>query len=107
MKVIDLLVKIANGEENTEVKTKYDSVNWDKNDFFYSFYMEFGKRNNDRNVDFLNDEIEVIEENKKINFEEIEELTCNSYDFKTLTINQLIKNQKKLIYEVNKLKGEK
>lgn len=55
----------------------------------------------------LNNEVEIIEEYEKIEFEEIEELTCNSYDFKTITINQLIKNQKKIIYEVNRLKGEK
>ena len=53
---------------------------------------------------FLNDEVEIIEEDKKIDFEEIEELTCGAYDFETQTINSLIKNQKKLIDEINNLK---
>ena len=42
-----------------------------------------------------------------MDFEEIEELTCNEYDFKTRTINSLIKNQRKLIDEINNLKKEK
>nr|DAE35542.1 MAG TPA: hypothetical protein [Caudoviricetes sp.] len=52
----------------------------------------------------LNDEVEIIEEPKKIEYEQIEELTCNEYDFKTKTINSLIKNQRKLIDEINNLK---
>ena len=66
IKMIDLLVKIANGEESTNVKTKYDSADWDKNDFLLSVYNEFGERNNDEIVDFLNDYVEIIEEPKKI-----------------------------------------
>ena len=54
--------------------------------------------------DFLNDEVEIIEEPKKIEYEQIEELTCNDYDFEKKTINSLIKNQKKLIDEINNLK---
>lgn len=57
--------------------------------------------------DFLNDEVEIIEELKKIEYEQIEELTCNEYDFEKKTINSLIKNQRKLIDEVNKLKEGK
>lgn len=56
---------------------------------------------------FLNDYVEIIEEDKKIEFEEIEELTCGTYDFEKQTINSLIKNQRKLIDEVNKLKEGK
>lgn len=55
----------------------------------------------------LNDYVEIIEEDKKIEFEEIEELTCGTYDFEKQTINSLIKNQRKLIDEVNKLKEGK
>lgn len=54
--------------------------------------------------DFLNDEVEIIEEPKKIEYEQIEELTCNEYDFEKKTINSLIKNQRKLIDEINNLK---
>lgn len=54
--------------------------------------------------DFLNDEVEIIEEPKKIEYEQIEELTCNGYDFEKKTINSLIRNQRKLIDEINNLK---
>lgn len=60
-----------------------------------------------RLIDFLNEDVEIIEEPKKIEYEQIEELTCNDYDFEKQTINSLIKNQRKLIDEVNKLKGGK
>lgn len=103
MKIIDLLVKIANGEENTKVKTKYDSVNWNKNDFFYSFYMEFGKRSNDGNVDFLNDEIEIIEEDKKIEHCLERDRFLRDED----EIEHFRTKIDELIDEVNKLKGEK
>lgn len=55
----------------------------------------------------LNDEVEIIEEPKKTEYEQIEELTCNEYDFETKTINSLIKNQRKLIDEINNLKEKK
>ena len=58
-------------------------------------------------VALLDDEVEIIEEPKKIEYEQIEELTCNEYDFENKTINSLIRNQKKLIDEVNKLKEGK
>ena len=64
----------------------------------FDYYIENNK---------LSDEIEIIEEDKKIEFEEIEELTCGTYDFEKKTINSLIKNQKKLIDEVNRLKEGK
>lgn len=54
----------------------------------------------------LNDEVEIIEEPKKVEYEQIEELTCNEYDFEKKTINSLIKNQRKLIDEINKLKED-
>lgn len=53
---------------------------------------------------FINDEVEIIEEPKKIEYEQIEELTCNEFDFEKKTINSLIKNQRKLIDEINNLK---
>lgn len=64
-------------------------------------------RYNDNEYLNLNDYVEIIEEDKKIEFEEIEELTCGTYDFEKKTINSLIKNQRKLIDEVNKLKEGK
>lgn len=104
IKMIDLLVKIANGEESTKVKTKYDSSDWEINDFLFSIYNEFNSRNNAEIVEFLNDYVEIIEEPKKIEYEQIEELTCNEFDFEKKTINSLIKNQRKLIDEINNLK---
>ena len=53
IKMIDLLVKIANGEESTKVKTKYDSSDWEINDFLFSIYNEFNSRNNAEIVEFL------------------------------------------------------
>lgn len=60
-----------------------------------------------RLIDFLNEDVEIIEEPKKIEYEQIEELSCNEYDFEKKTINSLIKNQRKLIDEINKLKEKK
>ena len=56
----------------------------------------------------LNTAGRIIEkEDKKIEYEQIETLTCNEYDFEKKTINSLIKNQRKLIDEINKLKENK
>lgn len=113
MKIIELFVKIANKEKVPK------EIKWRNNIYEYSpiaeqYYIKDKFHNVDNSLraalyDFsdLNNEIEIIEEDKKINFEEIEELTCNPYDFEKQTINSLIKNQRKLIYEVNRLKGEK
>lgn len=72
MKIIDLLNKIANGEEVPE-KIRFDNTYWNRvygeknvcyideydNDFFLHFFRN--------NLDFtLNDEVEIIEEDKKI-----------------------------------------
>lgn len=115
MKIIDLLVKISQGERMPK-KIKYEGFVWEydkvakdyyRNDideeYIYLFQDLFKKETGF----FINNEVEIIEEDKKIEFEEIEELTCGTYDFEKRTINSLIKNQRKLIYEVNRLKGEK
>lgn len=60
-----------------------------------------------RLIDCLNEDVEIIEEPKKIEYEQIEELTCNEYDYEKKTINSLIKNQRKLIDEINNLKEKK
>lgn len=90
-------------------KIRYDGTiyEYSENDDFYyweglSLYREFATNGN-----CLDNEVEIIEEDKKIDFEEIEELTCNEYDFETRTINSLIKNQRKLIDKINNLKKEK
>lgn len=107
IKMIDLLNKIANGEEipnkiayNDSI-LKYDDETEDYGCYYgkYLFEYKFATCNN-----FLNDEVEIIEEPKEIEYEQIEELTCNEYDFEKKTINSLIKNQRKLIDKINKLK---
>ena len=72
MKVIDVLNRIANGEELPN-KIRFNNIEWNRvygeknvcyideydNDFFLHFFRN--------NLDFtLNDEIEIIEEDKKI-----------------------------------------
>lgn len=87
-------------------KIKYDGTIYEYNervDFYYwkesSLYREFATNGN-----CLDKEVEIIEEPKKIEYEKIEELSCNDYDFEKKTINSLIKNQRKLIDEINNLK---
>ena len=120
MKVIDLLNKIANGEEVPK-KIKYKGDIYKKEQFGLDYYTKeegyglFLKEINDTNC--LNDKVEIIEEEKLI-FEEINESSVphklfynvdsgedeNSVEHK---VNQLIRNQKKLIKEVNELKKGK
>lgn len=68
IKIIDLLTKYAN-KELTNIKTKYNNCSiseWDEEDFLYSVYKEFGNRNSEEIIEFLNDYVEIIEEPKKI-----------------------------------------
>ena len=78
----------------------YAGIEKETNERFYlSSYI-----GNNYISDIFTDEVEIIEEPKKIEYEQIEELTCNEYDFEKKTINSLIKNQRKLIDEINNLK---
>ncbi len=67
IKVIDLLVKYAN-KELTDVKTNYNNPrgDWNKDNFLYSVYIALKKRNDYEIIEFLNDEVEIIEEPKKL-----------------------------------------
>ncbi len=111
IKIIDLLVRIANCEE-VPCKIKYLNNLWiyDKNEgdyrsdkkgacLFKWFFIN-------GSTIFLNDEIEIIEEDKKI-----EELDVQYYDDERYTpetrLNICMNYINKLIAEVNKLKGEK
>lgn len=105
--IYELLGLVKDGK--APKKIRYDGTIYEyieNDDFYYweglSLYREFATNGN-----CLDNEVEIIEEDKKIDFEEIEELTCNEYDFETRTINSLIKNQRKLIDEINNLKKEK
>ncbi len=125
MKIIDLLNKIANGEESTKVKTKYDSVDWEENDFLFSIYKEFEPRNNAEIVEFLNDYVEIIGEPKKIEKLDVEllgqednwlrnpttEITKQDIELNPYIIDTIRKNTlefqhriNELIDEINKLK---
>ena len=109
IKIIDLLNKIANGEETINVKTKYDSLGWKENDFLSSIYYEFNSRTNAEIVEFLNNYVEILEEPKKI--EKI--ARCDSIkmahygELYKPTENEEILRIKinELIDEINNLKG--
>lgn len=110
IKIIDLFNKIADGEELPK-KIKFMNSIWEyeRDGYVQDFQNEIGHCLMEFvpiNKNGLNEEIEIIEEDKKISFEKIEELTCSAYDFEKQTINSLIKNQKRLIDEINKLKEE-
>lgn len=129
MKIIDLLVKISQGEKMPK-KIKYEGYVWeystDAKDYYrddtdeeyiYLFQDLFEKA-----IYFLNNEVEIIEEDKE--FEDIREIRGEVERDKTLShdenqdsivknfnmlikwVNLLVRNQKRIINEVNKLKGE-
>ena len=105
--IYELLGLVKDGKAPKKIRYDGTIYEYSENDDFYyweglSLYREFATNGN-----CLDNELEIIEEDKKIDFEEIEELTCNEYDFETRTINSLIKNQRKLIDEINNLKKEK
>jgi len=117
IKVKDLLVKIANGEEEISVKTKYNSATWIKNDFLFNIYKEFEKRRNFEIVEFLNDYVEIIEEPKKIGkletykekegedyFANILKLSPNSECEIDEALSTTIDKLNELIDEINNLK---
>ena len=121
MKVIDLLNKIANGEEIPKY-IKYR--NWNNNSFDK---MLVCKENIFYKLDqleiYLNDEIEIIEEDKEIEeikqmyeerdmydftFWESEFQTCTDLEKKIIdNISLLRKKQEELIKAVNELKNTK
>lgn len=118
MKVIDLLNKIAKGEITELHKFKWNERVWEE-------YSKFEEINNDKSYQehrkngtsfmrfenicdarHFNDEVEIIEEDT---FEDIEEINLGILNeqkeknraFKD-TINQLIRNQKKIISKLDK-----
>lgn len=103
IKIIDLLVKIANGEEVPE-KIKYNNKIWEydvySNDYkgedIWLFEELFEYR---RTIEFINDEVEIIEESKKI--EKIDFRTLNTQKEKNRAMKDTIN---KLIDEINNLK---
>lgn len=103
-KALEVPSKIKYNNEIFEYNNDYqDYESIETQDKFLFEYLF----SNFRMKTFMYTTVEIIEEDKKMDFEEIEELTCNEYDFETRTINSLIKNQRKLIDEINNLKKEK
>ena len=114
IKIIDLLNKIANNEElPKKIKWQgqiYEYSNFDR--FYYqnswSMYRDFYKEGN-----CLNDEVEILEETKKIEkwgegaLEEMEK--CTNYTLEDLQkyIRILAETQNELIDEINNLKENK
>ena len=97
IKIIELLNKIANGEEVANLKIKH----WKQ---IYNFNIKMGfitcQSDEGYNLDLiqcLNDEVEILEDNT----EEIEEL---SYEW---TINEIADRVDKLIKAVNAIRKDK
>ena len=129
IKIIDLLVKVANGEEvpeNIEYDNKVMKYDHNKQDYkgYYSngngtwlFQYLFDKCRNTSH--FINDYVEILDEEE---FKDIEEITIrdktvgfpngewtarNMDKAFSIKINQLIKNQKKIMERLNDVKKEK
>lgn len=107
MKIIDLLNKIANGEEVPE-KVKYCGSEYlylNHRKDYKNMELDFDSCIIDskyHNLDWLNDTVEIIEEQEEIDIQSIEEIepamNGNAYviDNKTWTLNQVIKAVKQL-----------
>ena len=120
IKVIDLLIKYAN-ERVTKNKVRYNKAtgDWNEDDFLYDVYIEFGNRNNEGIIEFLNDKVEIIEEPKKIeklpyySLEKIQksknkdEWDENRVELLEKRINDYHNKTNELIDEINNLKEKK
>ena len=117
IKIIDLFKKIANGEEtpykiiynNVEYTYEYDVQDYWEEEYNYLFEKLFCE--NETKI-ALEIEVEILDEEEE--FEDIEEVdlgilndqSSKNREFK-IRINQLIKNQKKIIERLNDVKKEK
>ncbi len=115
MKIIDLLVKRANGEELPK-KIKYRSKEWQYTStvkgtgyqYYSDGYEEWKTLQQQVYLEeHLNDEIEIIEEDKKIKQLEFEEGEIEDKLFLARYITHNRAKIKELIDEVNKLKEGK
>ena len=98
IKVIDLLNKIANGEEVPK-KIKYDGYIWNfyDNKVYQSYWNEENINLEDYFdgyiIKYLADEVEIIEEDKKI-----EKIKSNGIEFYSDYINVWIKKEETVAY---------
>jgi len=103
IKIIDLLNKIANGEEfpkkvkfEDKIYTYYNEMTDYKNEDYFLFNMI-----SDGCVkDFLNDKVEIIEEQEEIDIQNIEKIqfpdNAALRDTRDLIVNQLVQAVKQL-----------
>lgn len=110
MKIIDLLNKIAKGEDVPK-KITLDNYVFEFNKTYEQYHNKYEtnllEHISDYNYSGLNDEIEIIEEVEDKEYEDIEELSYVGYTSNThevdkelyyiRTINALIRNQKKIL----------
>lgn len=113
MKIIDLLNKIANGEEVPK-KIAIDSTVYvyTKQNYYedYEGYSLFEDVSDSNIKEFLDEEVEIIEEQEEINIQNIEEIPFEDNtsdnavlrDTRDLIINQLVKAVKQLDKRIDK-----
>ena len=105
MKVIDKLIKLAKGEEIKPFKIKDG-----KETIYFGACGKLFYNDDSKMVEWfiysewLNQEIEIIEEDKKI--EKIEGIYAVDHEWQSENNNIFVKKINKLIDEVNKLKGD-
>ena len=117
IKAEELIRKIQKGELKSETKIichmECPEVNFDVETWFMGNWFSTSKKGYESDNDMIvrlcdgRYTYEIIEKDKNIEYELIEELCCNAYDFEKQAINSLIKNQRKLIDEINNLKEKK
>lgn len=102
MKIIDLLNKIANGEAPKKIKYEYSiyELTPERNDYYCKKEMSWFT-NEINSLGVLNDEVEIIEEPKKI--EKIK-TTLEDYDLPSNNEFKIIDKINELIDEINNLK---
>lgn len=110
MKIIDLLSKIAKGEKVPN-KIKWRDETWKYDDRIQDYtnkhLMLFEQLKMIRTKEFLNDEVEILDEVEDKGYEDIEEignlLYCENQVESILhrKIDALIRNQKKIIEVLN------
>ena len=109
MKVIDLLNKIANGEDVPE-HIKIDNCNWNfiKSENNYYDDKNYGYLNWDYFVEKnkLNDEVEIIEENKKVSKIDQHDTQWHYYYTKKEITQQIEDNIEHLRQKVNQIIDE-
>lgn len=109
MKVIDLLNKMANGEEVPE-KIKVGNIIYIYESWEHFYYTDNEEREDllvrgkdYSTIDFLNWNVELIED-ETIDIDNIEEMTLDGVEDVTYFVNDLIKAVKQLNKEIKSIK---